>query len=48
VEEKAPLYVISSVSEKSLLALIKVEIGWQQIEYIMAFEVVLLPATFQV
>ena len=48
MEEKAPLHVISSGSEKSLLPLIKVEIGWQQVEYVMEFEVTLLPATFQV
>ena len=48
MEGKAPLHVISTAREKSLPALIKVEIGWQQVEYVMVFEATLLPATFQV
>jgi hypothetical protein len=48
VEGKAPLHVISTAREKSLPALIKVETDWQQIEYVMVFEVTLLPAIFQV
>jgi hypothetical protein len=45
LEKKSTPHVISTAREKSLLTLIKEEVGWQQVEYV---EIAFLPAIFQV